>query len=100
MRLAANTISSNPGDWDEDGDVDLGDYGQFPGCLKGPWQAPGFAMPTQDCLDAFDLDADADVERPDCPTYRADMKMPGLTSLHREPRPGLEKEKSCVDIRA
>jgi len=63
--LARNIRSINPGDWDGDGDVDLSDYAEFPGCISGPWQAPSFVMPSQGCLDAFDFDADADVDLQD-----------------------------------
>ena len=33
--------------------------------MSGPWQAAGFAMPSQDCLDVFDFDADAGVDLKD-----------------------------------
>ena len=63
--LVTNQPSTHPGDWDEDGDVDLDDFAEFPGCMSGPWAAEGFVMPSQDCLDVFDLDADADVDLKD-----------------------------------
>ena len=59
------TFSLLAGDWDHDGDVDLDDFAEFPGCMSGPWAAEGFVMPSQDCLDVFDLDADADVDLKD-----------------------------------
>ena len=57
--------TSNPGDYDEDGDVDLNDYAEFDGCLSGPWQADDFITPSQDCLDVFDFDVDTDVDLED-----------------------------------
>ena len=60
--LVTNQPSNHPGDWDEDGDVDIDDFAEFPACMSGPWATEGFVMPSQDCLDVFDLDADADVD--------------------------------------
>ena len=57
--------TSNPGDYDEDGDVDLNDYAEFHACLSGPWQSDGFITPSQDCLDVFDFDVDTDVDLED-----------------------------------
>ncbi|UCG17213.1 MAG: hypothetical protein JSV19_04115 [Phycisphaerales bacterium] len=50
------------GDWDDDGDVDLDDFDEFPGCLSGPWQGAGYVMPSADCLSVFDFDDDDDVD--------------------------------------
>jgi hypothetical protein len=53
-----------PGDLDGDGDVDLTDYLSFADCLAGPEvpPAPPGPLTPQECLDAFDFDADADVD--------------------------------------
>lgn len=37
--LVTNQPSTSSGDWDEDGDVDLDDFAEFPGCMSGPWGA-------------------------------------------------------------
>ena len=58
------------GDWNDDGDVDLDDFAELPGCLSSPWQAPDFVMPSQDCLDAFDFDADTDVDLADFAAFQ------------------------------
>jgi len=68
--LVTNQPSTRPGDWDQDGDVDLDDFAEFPGCMSGPWQGEGFVMPSQDCLDVFDLDADADVDVRDFASFQ------------------------------
>ncbi|HUU82804.1 MAG TPA: C25 family cysteine peptidase [Phycisphaerae bacterium] len=55
-----------PGDGDDDQDVDLDDYLLFFDCLTGPGVLPGPTQTTvQRCLDAFDLNADADVDLAD-----------------------------------
>lgn len=54
-----------PGDWDGDGDADLDDFAEYPGCFSGPGQAPGFVLPSAQCLGAFDLDHDEDVDAHD-----------------------------------
>jgi len=53
------------GDADRDGDVDLDDYAEFHECISGPWQAPDFVTPSQECLGAFDFNADTDVDLED-----------------------------------
>ncbi len=53
-----------PGDYDGDGDVDLDDYANFPGCLTGPG---GGILP--DC-DPFDSDADVDVDLQDFVSFQ------------------------------
>ncbi len=53
------------GDGDADGDVDLDDYPPFAHCLAGPGAAPNpvlSGLTARDCLDAFDTDADSDVD--------------------------------------
>jgi hypothetical protein len=49
-----------PGDVDQDGDVDLGDYGDFLSCYNGPNAPP----PVPAC-DTLDLDRDGDVDLSD-----------------------------------
>jgi len=46
-----------PGDFDQDGDVDLNDFGHFQACFNGPNRLPA----TTGCADA-DLDRDQDVD--------------------------------------
>jgi hypothetical protein len=58
-------IQSVPGDFDGDGDVDLGDLLSFTDCLNGPVNAPpGIGPPPSelDCLAVFDFDADSQVD--------------------------------------
>ncbi|MCK4658588.1 MAG: carboxypeptidase regulatory-like domain-containing protein [Phycisphaerae bacterium] len=68
--FVTNRGPTRPGDWDDDGDVDLFDYAVFLGCISGPWEAPGFVMPSQDCLDVFDFNADADVDLGDFAAFQ------------------------------
>ncbi len=63
--LVTNQPPAHPGDWDNDNDVDIDDFAEFPACMSGPWGSPGFVIPSQDCLDVFDFDADADVDLKD-----------------------------------
>ena len=58
-RLARDNLASAaiPGDVDGDGDLDLADHGQVPGCLTGPAEVP----PDGDCA-VFDLEGDGDVD--------------------------------------
>ena len=58
---------TQPGDFDCDGDVDLGDYAHFADCLNGPGAAPDPTPPTtsQQCLGAFDFEPDTDVDLAD-----------------------------------
>ena len=58
----ANAPPSSPGDWDHDGYVDIDDFFAMPDCMSGPWGAPDWVMPSQDCRDVFDFNADADVD--------------------------------------
>ena len=56
------------GDYDGDGDIDLGDYDVFNDCLAGEGVPPAPTMPGVDpfgCLDAFDTDGDGDVDLSD-----------------------------------
>jgi hypothetical protein len=57
-----------PGDFDEDGDVDLDDYLVFANCMAGPDAVPSPTQPyvtAQGCRHAFDLDVDDDVDLAD-----------------------------------
>jgi len=55
-----------PGDWDDDGDVDLADYAALPACLTGPEVGP----PDAGC-DVFDFDSDLDVDLADFADFQA-----------------------------
>ncbi len=68
--LVTNQPPMHPGDWDNDNDVDLDDYAEFPACMSGPWGSPDFVIPSQDCLDVFDFDADADVDLKDFASFQ------------------------------
>ena len=57
------SIARIPGDFDEDGDVDLDDYNMLDNCLS--LSGPGVTPPFQYCLDVFDLDRDYDVDMND-----------------------------------
>ena len=63
-----------PGDFDNDGDVDLDDYAVLADCLAGPGASPNPSLPgvtPQDCLDAFDFDAaDGDVDAADFSAFQ------------------------------
>jgi hypothetical protein len=54
------TISFAAGDFDKDGDVDLGDFALFQLCFNGPNRAPG-----HNCSVGADFDNDADVDLAD-----------------------------------
>ncbi|GJM25847.1 MAG: hypothetical protein DHS20C16_22620 [Phycisphaerae bacterium] len=56
-----------PGDFDGDGDIDLNDYEKLANCLNGPETTPTPTPPTtpQQCRDAFDFDADEDIDMQD-----------------------------------
>ena len=57
------------GDFDLDGSVDWIDYESLEFCLSS--SGAGTAPPTQDCLDAFDVDADGDVDLADIAAFQA-----------------------------
>lgn len=59
------------GDGDNDGHVTLIDYAAFTGCLAGP-NTP----PPANCLDAFDADADGDVDLADFREFSSLILMP------------------------
>lgn len=50
------------GDADDDADSDLFDYAALNDCVSGPFQAPGFAPPSDACREWFDFDADSDID--------------------------------------
>lgn len=68
-------IPDVPGDADNDGDVDLADYAVLADCLNGPDLSPTPTPPatTQDCLDAFDADADLDVDFEDAAQFQLEF---------------------------
>jgi hypothetical protein len=65
----ADRVGLLPATADPDGDgvVTLDDYAVFADCLNGPVTGPSPALPTlpDDCLAAFDVDADGDVDTAD-----------------------------------
>ncbi|MCK4341214.1 MAG: hypothetical protein KAY37_05760 [Phycisphaerae bacterium] len=50
-----------PGDWDEDGDVDLDDFAQLAPCMTGP------GIPVAPGCEVFDFGPDGDLIIPGCP---------------------------------
>ena len=61
-----------PGDFDDDGDVDLEDYAGFADCMGNPEEAPDPTPPAtgEECLKAFDVDTDGDVDLQDFAGFR------------------------------
>ncbi len=57
LRIVEQELTIVPGDWDEDGDVDLNDYDAFQTCFSG---ADG--GPVGDACATLDLDGDTDVD--------------------------------------
>lgn len=61
-----------PGDFDNDGQVDLDDYASFAECMAGPDATPGPTLP--ECvgtyLEAFDCDGDTDVDLADFTAFQ------------------------------
>ncbi len=68
------TIARIPGDFDEDGDVDLDDYDMFENCLS--LSGPGVTPPFTECLDVFDFDADNDCDLADYAIFAANFTGP------------------------
>jgi len=60
-------ILAGPGDIDQDGDVDGADLRAFDACMFGPGHAvtPPMPMSALDCRNAFDFDADNDIDLDD-----------------------------------
>lgn len=70
---------SVPGDFDDDGDVDLVDFEQYVDCHAGPGAAPAptaGGVTSQDCIDAFDRDADTDVDSGDFQEFQTGFTGP------------------------
>ena len=56
------------GDHDHDGDIDLDDYAELPGCMTGPNNGPiGWGC------EAFDFDVDDDVDLLDFADFQVDF---------------------------
>jgi len=53
------------GDFDNDLDIDLMDFAALQVCFSGPAEAPGFAEPSLECIDNFDIDYDNDIDLDD-----------------------------------
>ena len=64
-------IEPIPGDLDSDGDLDLVDYRAFAECMNGPGVLPSPSSPltANDCVTAFDSDADNDVDSADATAF-------------------------------
>lgn len=60
-----------PGDFDNDGDIDIADYAELADCLSGPDTTPSPTPPTtvQQCLSVFDFDADEDIDLQDAASF-------------------------------
>jgi len=66
--------STLPSDFDEDGDVDLEDFGHLQGCFTGNHTA----QTEPDCMDAC-LDADSDVDNDDLTIFKGCMSGAGVS---------------------
>jgi len=63
------------GDFDHDGDVDLGDFGHFQACISGLSVPQG----NPDCQNA-NLDGDSDVDKADFGVFEACLSGPGVAA--------------------
>jgi len=65
--IVSATAGVKPGDFDADGDVDLGDHANFHACMFGPEVLPAPPLPLTPalCLAAFDFEPDGDVDLED-----------------------------------
>ncbi len=59
-QFATFSLTAMPGDWDDDGDVDIFDFAAWTGCVTGPANGP----PVTGCA-MFDFDGDIDVDMSD-----------------------------------
>jgi hypothetical protein len=64
-----------PGDYDEDGDVDMSDFSHLQSCLSGP----GVSIQNSACLNG-DLDGDKDVDTDDVLVFLRCLSGPGVTA--------------------
>jgi hypothetical protein len=62
--------------------VDATDWLAFPACMSGPWGVLDWVMPSQECRDVFDLDADADVDLADFADFQ-NLSLPFIPSSLR-----------------
>jgi len=46
VAVLGNAPPEYPGDWDQDGSVDLDDWMAFPDCMSGPWDVADWTMPS------------------------------------------------------
>jgi hypothetical protein len=71
--LILGQVEAAIGDIDRNGQVDLADLRGFGECMAGPFAAPAPAGPATpaDCLTAFDLDTDGDVDMADFLRFQA-----------------------------
>ena len=62
-----------PGDFNDDGDVDLDDYAVFYDCMGGPDATPDPTPPIteEECRDVFDFDTDNDVDVEDFAEFQS-----------------------------
>ena len=61
--VALAIYNSIPADYDDDGDCDLGDLSALQLCFSDAADAPGFATPSPECLDARDkAGGDGDID--------------------------------------
>ncbi|HEX7183162.1 MAG TPA: Ig-like domain-containing protein [Thermoanaerobaculia bacterium] len=63
--MAEVAVVSTPGDSDGDGTVGLSDFLELRACWTGPGEDPAFEASSNACVDTFDADGDADLDRPD-----------------------------------
>ncbi len=53
------------GDANDNGSLDLRDWGRLQDCFSGPFDGPGYSAPSAECASWFDFDGDGDVDTAD-----------------------------------